>query len=163
MKKEIMADGRIKITKAHSEIIISDPTKRVAASRSFGFDFSDAEERMYRRAINEANEFMHKSYSGIPARIHGEYFTPGENPSEKEALRVWVSKETALLYTHMKSRSFTVFCDDYNIKKRVYKRVGSKAYYEYDLDSINKAMKKLNQENKGDCLQSDARDSARQI
>lgn len=104
-----------------------------------GFEFSEEDMKEAEMAERSAELYMEQLCSeGRPARLNGEFFTPGTCPSAK--CDVWLPIEEAARIAKTSTQKILIHARMGDIRRREYMRKGKRVYYEYSLDDIMKGM-----------------------
>lgn len=104
---------------------------------SLGFRFTEDEQQRIDAAIRASIVFMGRYGSGAQPRTKGEYYEPGTNPAEHTEEGIWLCQEQAALYCGCSEQELIDLYNNGVVDRRIYKRVPSRAYYEYYVPDID--------------------------
>lgn len=119
------------------EKLMSKPKRPDALKVAFGFVYTPEKERMYRQAIRSAILFMQTFGKGRKPRLHGEYYTPGYNPCEREDSEKYLPLEAAARYCGCSAVTLQRAAGKGLVIRRAYLTKGKKTYYEYSIQSLD--------------------------
>ena len=131
-----------KYIKGGRKPVIERPAKTISdeerVRRAFGFDFTDKDRANMRAAVRESIRFMEKYGKGVNPRMHGEYYSPGTSPDAEEAKKQWIHQEQATLYCGCSLDILNKAAQQEEIQRRLYKRSGSRNFYEFLVNDLDK-------------------------
>lgn len=106
--------------------------------RCFNIEFTAEDEEYQRKVVAECHEYMKKLQAmGRPARMNGEYYTPGTAPKPPE----WLPADEAVRYSGLSRRELVPLVASGKVRRRAYLKRGKRTYWEYciqDLDNLQK-------------------------
>ncbi len=101
--------------------------------RCLGFEFTEEEWERMRQAERDSILFMNKFGKGRPARVNGEYYTPGQNPADGQ----WLPTRMAALYVGCSIYDLHDFHKEGLVERRLLSKQGSRNYYEFKVSSLD--------------------------
>lgn len=128
---------------AEAKRILSTPKDKPKGRWCLGFWITPEDEMRERAAKRASMLFFQKYGQGRQPRTHGEFYTPGSNPEDRQADKSkWMPLETAAMYCGCNASVIEKAGQNEEISRRVYKRNKSRNYYEYLVSDLDVFIKK---------------------
>lgn len=105
-----------------------------------GFEFPVSEIPRFRQACEDADQFMREFGKGAPARMNGEYYTPGTSPEDIDKKRKWLPEDAAMLYTGLDKDSLLKAVRKGIVERRLYRQEGRRRFFEYLISDLDRML-----------------------